>query len=203
MSYIVGLTGGIGSGKTLVSDHLGKLGAIIIDTDVIARQIVEPGKAALFELVSQFGDHILLSNGELNRGALREIAFSSTENKSRLDSITHPAIRTETTKQVNNADSDYCVVVVPLLSKSSPFMEFIERVLVVTARTDIKVARVGKRSNLAPEEVLRIMATQLDDKERLNFANDVIENNGAIEQTLQEANKLHNVYLALSSSTTS
>jgi len=198
MSYIVGLTGGIGSGKTLISDHLGSLGTTVIDTDVIARKIVEPGQAALNALVSQFGEQILLGNGELNRAALREIAFSSPTNKKALDHITHPAIRAETNKQISDAITPYCLVVVPLLDKTSPFMALMQRVLVVTAQKETKIARVKQRSNLTPEEVERIMATQLDDQERLSFADDVIENNGSIEKAKEMAEQLHQRYINLS-----
>jgi len=176
LSFVVGLTGGIGCGKTVASDHFASLGVPVIDTDVIARQIVEPGSPALAELVEKFGKEILQSDGSLNRGALRTLAFSSAENKAALDSITHPAIRIATFTQIGEADYPYCLVVVPLLNSNSPFSELMDRILVVTADRETKITRVMKRSNLSRDEVLRIMATQLDDSQRLDFSDDVIAN---------------------------
>jgi len=200
MSYVIGLTGGIGSGKTLISDRFSKLGIAIIDTDVIARQIVEPGQPALEQLSQQFGNDILLESGELNRAALRKKAFSNSTNKAKLDGITHPAIRSETTKQIALADTPYCLVVVPLLKKDSPFIEFMQRILVVTTNKETKIARVKKRSNLSRDEIERIMQTQLDDQERLKFANDVIQNDGSIDEAYQHVEELHTRYLDLASS---
>ena len=107
MSYVVGVTGGIGSGKTLVSDHFAKLGVPIIDTDIIARQIVEPGTSTLRKLVTEFGETILMPNGNLNRPELRNIAFSSSQKKQTLDKITHPAIRDETYQQIQSIAASY------------------------------------------------------------------------------------------------
>ena len=200
MSYIIGLTGGIGSGKTLVSDRFAELGVAIIDTDVIARLIVQPEHPALQQLVVAFGASILQANGELNRGALRQVAFSSDVNKAKLDAITHPAIRSETLKQINQVNTPYCLVVVPLLTKNSPFIEFMQRVLVVTTNKETKINRVKIRSNLTRDEVERIMQTQLDDEERLLFADDVIQNDGTVDDAYSEVAKLHALYTKLASS---
>lgn len=196
--FVVGLTGGIGSGKTVVSDYFADLGVPIIDTDIIARLVVEPGHSALDALVAAFGSDILTDDGRLNRSALRTLAFSNKENKQTLDNITHPAIRLETLKQIHNVTYPYCLVVVPLLTSASPFSEVMQRVLVVTADRETKVERVKKRSNLARDEIERIMATQLDDRERLSFADDVISNNGSIADAQHEVQKLHELYLELS-----
>ena len=198
MTYVIGLTGGIGSGKTLASDHFASLKVPIIDTDIIARQIVEPGHEALAELVACFGDNILLANGQLNRSELRSLAFASPKNKQALDNITHPAIRKETARQVALVTAPYCLVVIPLLNKNSPFFSFLQRVLVVTANRNTKIDRVKKRSQLTKQEVVRIMETQLDDTERLSFADDVIENDSTIEDAYEQVEKLHQTYLTLS-----
>lgn len=195
---VVGLTGGIGSGKTVVSDHFAELGVPVVDTDVIARLIVEPDHPTLDALVAAFGQNILLDDGNLDRSALRELAFSSPENKLTLDNITHPAIRLETLKQIDAVTHPYCLVVVPLLTADSPFGETMDRILVVTADRETKIERVKKRSNLDRDEVERIMATQLDDTERLNFADDVINNDGSIADAHQAVEKLHELYLELS-----
>jgi len=197
MSYVIGLTGGIGSGKTLVSDRFAELGVAIIDTDIIARKIVEPGQPALQQLAKQFGNDVLQENGELDRAALRNKAFKDDASKAQLDAITHPAIRLETNQQIALAETPYCLVVVPLLKQDSPFIEFMQRILVVMTDKEVKIARVKTRSNLKREEIERIMQTQLDDKERLKFADDVIQNNGSIDEAYQHVEELHSRYLAL------
>ena len=199
MSFVVGLTGGIGSGKTVASDHFATLGVPVIDTDIIARQIVEPGAPALAQLVAKFGQEIILGSGDLDRTALRKIAFSSDSNKAALDSITHPAIRVETVNQIQQANYPYCIVVVPLLSSSSAFSQLMERILVVTAQRETKITRVMKRSQLTRDEVITIMATQLTDEERIEFCDDVIRNDGSIADAHAEVEALHNLYLELSS----
>ena len=199
MSYVIGLTGGIGSGKTLISDRFAELGVGIIDTDVIAREIVQPGQPALQQLSNVFGEEILEKNGELDRAILRKKAFENDDSKAKLDAITHPAIRLRTVEKIALAPLPYCLVVVPLLSSNSPFIEYMQRVLVVTADRETKIGRVKKRSNLPSEEVERIMETQLDDKERLRFADDVIQNNGSIGEAYTQVEKLHALYLKLSS----
>ena len=197
MSYVVGLTGGIGSGKTVASDHFAIIGVPVIDTDVIARKIVEPGSAVLNELVAAFGNTILLKDASLNRGELRTIAFSDKDNKAILDNITHPAIRKETLNQVKDVDYPYCIVVVPLLTADSPFAELMQRILVVTTETETKITRVQKRSGLSRNEIERIMATQLDDEQRLSFADDVIANDDSIVDVQRSVEALHKKYLDL------
>ena len=198
MAFVVGLTGGIGSGKTVVSDYFSEIGVSVIDTDVIARTIVKPGESALTNLVNAFGEEILQENGELDRAALRTIAFSTPENKASLDAITHPAIRVETLKQLSASESPYNVVVIPLLVPNSEFALLVQRTLVVTANHATKVARVMKRNSISKQEVERIMSTQISDTERLNFADDVIVNDGTIVEAQQKAELLHKKYLDLS-----
>jgi dephospho-CoA kinase len=198
MPYIVGLTGGIGSGKTVVSNRFAELGVPVIDTDVIARQIVEPDSKTLLALAESFGTRILQNDGSLNRDELRKIAFADAENKDILDSITHPAIRDETIKQIAQADYQYCIVVVPLLTKESAFQQLMQRVLLVTADHQTKLARVQKRSGLSFSETEAIMQTQLSDGLRLEFADDVICNDGIIAEAQTHTDKLHQSYLALS-----
>ena len=198
MTFVIGLTGGIGSGKTVASDHFATLGVPIIDTDVIARTIVEHGQPALLSLVDFFGETILQSDGSLDRGELRKLAFANEKNKQKLDSITHPAIRSEMFKQISQTASPYCIAVIPLLTADSVFSESLQRILVVTTELETKIKRVMKRSNLSREEVMRIMATQLSDEERLSFADDVITNDGSIEDVHDDVKKLHELYLSFS-----
>ena len=197
MTYVIGITGGIGSGKTLVSDHFASLNAPIIDTDIIARLIVEPDQPALLELVSAFGSEILLPSGELNRSQLRTLAFANDKSKATLDAITHPAIRQETVKQVQETNYPYCLVVVPLLIADSPFSAFMKRILVVTANRELKIQRVQQRSGLEKSEIERIMQTQLSDQQREEFADDIIANNGSIEDAHHAVEHLHERYLEL------
>lgn len=202
MSYVVGLTGGIGSGKTLVSDRFAELSVPVIDTDVIARQVVRPGEAALGELVKEFGQHILLNDGQLNRDKLREIAFSNRENKQKLDNITHPAIRRETETQLKAVTYPYCLVVIPLLTAGSAFSPFLNRVLTVTCDQETRISRVMQRNQLSREAVERIIQTQLTDEERLAFADDVIDNSRAKSFALQATDEFHHKYLDLSQALT-
>ena len=198
MPYVIGLTGGIGSGKTVVSDHFAELGVPVIDTDVIARVIVEPGQPALNQLAEAFGHQILSKDGYLDRTVLRKIAFSNDTAKATLDSITHPAIGTETLTQIANVTFPYCIVVVPLLTADSQFAALMQRVLVVTADHMSKVKRVQLRSDLTADEVETIMRTQLTDAQRLQFADDVIENNGSISDAHARTEELHKLYQELS-----
>ena len=196
MTYIIGLTGGIGSGKTVVSDHFASLGVPIIDTDLIARIVVEPGQPALLELVESFGKNILLESGHLDRAQLRNLAFADDASKATLDAITHPAIRQETLRQIQTADYPYCIVVVPLLTANSPFLSIMKRVLVVTADRQVKIQRVEKRSALSPDEIERIMKTQLNDQQRDLLADDKIVNDGSIKDAQNAVARLHRQYLS-------
>lgn len=198
MSYIVGLTGGIGSGKTVASDHFASLGVPIIDTDVIARQVVEPNTPVLNQLVHEFGEQILKKSGELDRAELRKIAFSDRQNKKRLDDITHPAIQTEAKQQISEITAPYCILVIPLLNPDSSFTVLLDRILVVTADREIKIARVMKRNQISRDQVIAIMQNQITDEERLDFSDDVIENNETLEHVHDEVGKLHKYYLNLS-----
>ena len=197
MTYVIGLTGGIGSGKTVVSDHFGSLGVPIIDTDIIAREIVEIGEPALQRLADAFGKEILLADGNLNRDALRSLAFASKENKALLDSITHPAIGEKTMEQIAQVNFLYCILVVPLLTPDSKFMQLMQRILVVTADHETKLVRVAKRSGLSHAETERIMKTQLSDKERLGFADETIANDGTIKDAQNRVEELHQQYLSI------
>lgn len=199
-NFIVGLTGGIGSGKTVCSDHFQSIGVPIIDTDLIARDIVQPGQTALQDLCTAFGDSILLEDGTLDRRELRIVAFATDENKAKLDSITHPAIRQATRQKIAETDYPYCVIVIPLLTADSAFSHFLHRVLVVTADHETKIERVMKRSRLSREDILRIMQTQLNDDERLSFADDIIANDNTIADAQLAVEERHKHYLELAQS---
>jgi len=196
--FVVGLSGGIGSGKTVASDHFATLGVNVVDTDILARKIVEPGAPALIELSTVFGDEILNSSGELDRNELRKRAFENDESKAKLDQITHPAIYKEALEQIRASRSSYCLVVVPLLNKDSAFTAMMDRIVVVAANKETKISRVEKRSKLSRDEVLQIMNTQLSDRQRAEFADDIIKNNSTLEHVYAEVERLHETYLGLS-----
>ena len=199
MTFIVTLTGGIGSGKTLISDHFETLNVPVIDTDVIAREIVAPGTDTLTELTNEFGKEILLKDGSLNRDVLRKAAFESKENKEKLDQITHPAIRDLTFERINQVESEYCVVVVPLLLPDSEFAQKSNRILLVTAPKKLKIQRVEQRSGLNIEEIEKIMESQLDDYALIQFVDDVIINDGTIRDAHENTEDLHEEYFLYAS----
>jgi dephospho-CoA kinase len=203
----IGLTGGIGSGKTIVSDTFAELGITVIDTDVIAREVLETDENLLSKLSDSFGESILMQDGnktQLNRPILREIAFSSEENKKQLDAIMHPAIRsaslnqieTEAARQKKLAINSYCIIVVPLLIETG-FIKLVDRVLVVTAPLENKLKWLKKRSNLDTNQALKIIQKQSSDEEKIALADDVIQNNSDIPNLKKAVLQLHETYLGL------
>lgn len=194
---LVGLTGGIGSGKTTVSNAFAKLNVPVVDTDIIARDVLQVQPKLLNELSAAFGNTIINTDNSLNRENLREIAFSSKINKKKLDSIMHPAIRKQTLIEIEKLNqSDYCLVVVPLLIETN-FKNIVDRVLVITASTQRKLTWLKKRSGLEPEEAQVIIDAQISDEERLSHANDHIYNNKGIAELSQKVQMLHEKYLAI------
>lgn len=194
---LVGLTGGIGSGKTSVSNAFAKLGAPVVDTDIIARDVLQIQPKLLEELSHSFGNSIINADNSLNRENLRKIAFSNKENKAKMDSIMHPAIRKQTLIEIEKYNqSSYCLVVVPLLIETN-FKTLVDRVLVVTASTQRKLAWLKKRSNLSTKEAQAIINAQTSDNERLSHANDHIINDKGLAELNQQVQKLHETYLAI------
>lgn len=195
---LVGLTGGIGSGKTTVSNAFGKLDVPIVDTDIIARDVLQLQPELLEELKLSFGNSIINSDKSLNRENLRKLAFSSKDKKAKLDSIMHPAIRQQTLLEIKkHAHSDYCIVVVPLLIETN-FKTLVDRILVVTAPQKRKLSWLKKRSGLEVKEAQTIIDSQTSDDERLSYAHDHIANDKDIEDINQQVKALHEKYLAIS-----
>ncbi len=195
---LVGLTGGIGSGKTAISNAFAKLGVAIVDTDVIARTILSKQPQLLTTLAERFGEDILDTKGKLIRSKLRELAFSSKQNKADLDSIMHPAIRAETLSQIAEHDTEpYCIVVVPLLIETN-FKALVDRVLVVTAPYERRLKWLKARSDLDTGKAEAIISKQSSDEQRLAVADDHISNDGTLDDIDNEVAKLHKIYLALS-----
>jgi len=195
-----GLTGGIGSGKTIVSDEFSRLGVSVIDTDIVARQVLSSDTSLLGKLSSTFGEEIL-ENGTLNREQLRKLAFVDKTSKAKLDSIMHPAIRQATTDAMKAAESEnhfnYYIVVVPLLVETG-FKELVDRILVVSAPHHLKLKWLEKRSNLSKEQAEKIMSQQSSDEEKIALADDHVVNNKGIEELKREAQKLHALYQKIS-----
>lgn len=178
MSFVVGLTGGIGSGKTTVADLLAARGAAIVDTDVISRELTAENGAAIPEISAEFGPGVLLADGALDRAAMRRLVFSDASAKGRLEAILHPLIRRESEARCTVATSaPYVVLVVPLLVESGAYREQVQRILVVDCDEETQVVRVAARSGLSHDEARAIMAAQASRAERLAVADDVILNN--------------------------
>ena len=194
--YIVALTGGIASGKTLVSDEFSRLGVPIIDTDVIAHQIVEPDQPALIEIVAGFGPDIIDANGELKRAELREIIFSQPDARKKLESILHPRIRQKADEEIAKVEATYCVLVIPLLSEVGVY-PYINKTLVVDTKPATQINRLMARDNVTRQQAEQILAAQITREKRLELADDILDNSGAKQSLLKEVGKLHQKYIKL------
>lgn len=196
MVYTVALTGGIGSGKSTVADNFSRLGITVVDADIIARQVVEPGQPALGIIADHFGNEILLQDGTLNRRALRAKIFSSAEEKKWLDALLHPLIHQRTQTEINQALSPYVLWVVPLLVENN-LQQKADRVLVVDVSPEVQIARTMARDKVSREHAQQIIAAQATREARLSAADDVINNDGAPEKVAAHVDRLHSQYLKL------
>jgi len=192
----IGLTGGIASGKSTVSDMFADLGVVVIDTDLIAREVVQPGQPALIEIRSFFGDSVFNDNGTLNRSALRQQIFSNDAARVQLEAILHPLIQEETIQRINAASGSYVVIVVPLLA-DSPLLEHIDRVLVVDCDEATQIERLLARDAETEDQARRMLAAQASREQRLQIADDVIHNNSTIEAISKQLSAIHDRYVAL------
>jgi dephospho-CoA kinase len=194
---LIGLTGGIGSGKSAAADEFARLGATVVDTDAIAHDLTGPGGAAVPEVKRQFGSAFVDASGAMNRKRMRDLVFTDAEEKQRLEALLHPMIREESGRRIASATGPYVVLVVPLLVESPGYRERVSRVLVVDCPEALQIARVRQRSGLAEAEVRRIIASQIQRERRLAAADDVIDNSSTIAAMQQRARQLHEKYLAL------
>ena len=191
---LVGLTGGIGSGKSAIALHLAELGASIIDSDQIAHQITGPNGAAIEAIQRAFGANYLSDSGALNRSKMRQLVFTDPQAKLRLEAITHPLIRQETLLQAQSQmddGADYLVFVVPLLIESGSWLEHLNHLVVVDCSTENQILRVMQRSQLKRSEVEEIMQHQATREARLRYADTVINNDGDLSLALQQTTELH------------
>lgn len=197
MSYIVGLTGGIGTGKSTVSGLLAELGADIVDADEVSRALTAPGGAAMPEIEQHFGPQYVTTDGALDRARMRKLAFTDERARRDLEGILHPLVRRDSQRLIAKAMSAYVVVVVPLLLETRSYRGLANRVLVVDCEPELQIARVMKRSHLTRDEVLAIIATQIPRAERVRNADDIVTNNDGLAELEAQVRPLHARYLKL------
>ena len=197
-AFSVGLTGGIGCGKSTVADLFAALGATIVDTDVIAHALTAPQGAAMPAIVAEFGPDFAQPDGALDRARMRTLVFSDARARARLEAILHPRIRAATEAAGQAATGAYVIYVVPLLIESGSWRERVTRVLAIDCSEDTQVARVMQRSHLSADEVRAIMATQVTRARRLAEADDVVDNDAGLDALRAQVQALHERYLALS-----
>lgn len=198
--YCVGLTGGIGSGKSSAADEFAALGAALVDSDAISHELTRSGGAAIPALREEFGADYITPEGALDRARMRALVFGDAQAKRRLEAVLHPLIRQETTTRIGTARAPYVVLVVPLLLETGAYRELVQRIAVVDCSEATQIARVMARSGLAENEVRAIMATQLTRAERLARADDVIGNDGDRAALREQVRALHQRYLAFAAS---
>ncbi|MGU3524455.1 dephospho-CoA kinase [Enterobacteriaceae bacterium C23F] len=196
MGYTVALTGGIGSGKSTVANAFADLGTHVIDADIIARQVVEPGSTALQAIVTRYGAEMLLADGSLNRRQLRERIFTHADEKAWLNALLHPLIQQETQRQMQQATSPYVLWVVPLLVENKLWQKA-DRVLVVDVSEETQLKRTMQRDHVSEDHAKQILAAQATREQRLAVADDVIDNNGAPDAIALDVARLHARYLKL------
>ena len=192
----IALTGGIASGKSAVASEFARLGVPIVDLDVLARQVVAPGQPALAALIKHFGTGVLNAEGSLNRARLRALIFSDPSQKQALERILHPAIRAAQVEQATQLDGPYQIHVVPLLVETQSQDRY-DRILVVTCDRDTQRQRLLERDGIQPALAEQMLNAQVDTTERLKYANDILENNGAPSELPAKVAALHRQYLDL------
>lgn len=193
----IGLTGGIGSGKSEVAEMFGQVGVPVIDADVIAHRLVQPGTETLSEVVTVFGDEILSPDGTLARARLADIVFNNPEMRSRLEAIIHPRVRQHIRAfKEEHSNEPYVIVVIPLLLESGQ-RDLVDRVLIVDTNESVRIERVQARDKRTLAQIRAIIQNQADDKQRQAAADDVIDNNGSLDDLRLAVDELHQQYLAL------
>ena len=195
--FIVGLTGGIGSGKSTVADAFVALGAGLVDTDVIARELTLADGKAMPALIAEFGPDIVAKDGAMDRSAVRHRVFADPSARERLEGILHPLIRQMSTERCVAVTAPYVVLAVPLLVESGDYHQRCDRIVVVDCPETVQIERVMARNGLSIDEVRAIMAAQATRQQRLAAANDIVVNDGARTKIYEQVNLLHLKYLAL------
>ena len=193
----IALSGGIASGKTYVSNKFDSLGVDIIDTDIIAHEIVLPGRSALEEITDNFGKSVLQKDGALNRRLMRKIVFEDSKKRLILESILHPKIQNEVKNKISSLNGPYQIIVVPLLTKS-PILKQVNRILIIDCDEKKQLKRLIKRDGISTKLASQIMSSQSDRKERLSIADDIILNDDDFDSLDTQIINLHRCYLDLS-----
>ena len=194
---VVAITGGMGSGKSRASKMFQELGVPCIDTDEIARQLTQPNGAAYEAICQHFGPIILPGGLLIDRDQLRKIIFTQPKERKWLEQLLHPMITEQAKQHVEELDTHYCMVEVPLLAEKGK-KEWMDRTLVIDSASKLRVERIQKRSNLSADEIRNIFATQATRNERLSIADDIIENNGPKEELQEKVENMHHYYLHIS-----
>jgi len=194
--FTIGLTGGIGSGKSAASDIFSSAGVCIVDADIVAREVVEPGTAALTEIAARFGRNIVNHKNELDRSKLREIIFSTPSEKQWLEQLLHPIIREEIKRQLNAANSGYSILVSPLLFETDQH-QLVKRTLLIDVPVEIQIERASKRDNNSEEQIRKIIDNQLSREYKLDKADDIIPNQYGFAELELAIKRQHLIYLEL------
>lgn len=194
MKFILGLTGGIGSGKSAASQWFEQHGIVVVDADIVAREIVEVGQPALLQIQQAFGDWVLQKDGTLNRRALREHIFQSNDARRILESITHPAIRQSIIQQLQDAQSPYVILVSPLLFETNQH-ELTDHTLLIDASIELQIQRASQRDGQNIEQIHRIIAAQMPREQKQQLADDIVLNDGHLEHLYAHLQPLHEQYL--------
>lgn len=192
---VVVLTGGIASGKTVASDRFAALGVPVIDTDVLAREVVEPGSPGLAAVIARFGTELQLVDGKLDRAALRRRVFSDDAVRQDLEAILHPLIMNRVVSALESLSACYCIVVIPLLVETGLGLNLADRVLVIDVDPAVQLNRLQTRDDVTEAEARKMLAAQADRNERLKVADDVIVNDGTLEDLCAHVDRLHEQYL--------
>jgi len=194
---VIGLTGGIGSGKSTCAALFSALGVPVIDADELAHALVAPGEPALADIVTEFGPEYLATDGTLDRGKLRQLVFAEPASRHRLEAILHPLIRNNIIKLVNTATAPYCIVSIPLLLETGQ-TDLVDRILVIDIPEALQLSRTAARDRVAMDEIRPVLETQADRSTRLAAADDVISNAGSLDELAANVQALHQKYLSLS-----
>ena len=198
MTFVVGLTGGIGCGKSSTSQFFSDLGIDVIDTDVIARQLTQPNGSAISLIQNTFGSSVITADGALDRNKMRDLVFANSESRHKLEQIIHPLILKAVIRRIKQSQAPYVIVVIPLLFETNDYNHLIQHILVIDCDEQQQLLRTMERSNLSEQKVRSIMATQVTRETRIQKADDVILNNQDIEYLKAQILLLHHKYLALS-----
>jgi dephospho-CoA kinase len=201
MAFVVGLTGGIGSGKSAAAAEFARLGAAVIDTDAIAHELTRAGGAAVADVRRLLGEEYVDAAGAMDRAKVRALVFADATAKARLEALLHPMIRAESERRIAGSAAPYVVHVVPLLVESPDYRKRVQRVLVVDCPPRAQTERVRRRSGLAEDEIERIIGAQISREARLSAADDVIDNSGSLDALHKQVRALHSRYLEMARTT--